>query len=83
MSTQAGGGRIDLAKIREANEQQRENARAGSHTITTRAKIRLVENQLKEARVGEYTIRCDEARSRKGGGVAPTPLHYFVSAIGF
>ena len=83
MSTQAGGGRIDLAKIREANEHQRENARAGGNIITTRAKIRLVENQLKEARVGDYTIRCDEARSRKGGGEAPSPLQYFVSAIGF
>jgi hypothetical protein len=48
-----------------------------------RAVIRLIENQLKEARVGEYTIQCDEAKSRKGGGKAPSPLQYFVAATGF
>jgi uncharacterized OsmC-like protein len=51
--------------------------------LVTRAQIRLVEDQLKEARVGEYTIRCDEAKSRRGGGTAPSPLQYFVAAIGF
>jgi uncharacterized OsmC-like protein len=45
--------------------------------------IRLIEDQLKEARVGEYTLLCDEARSRKGGGKAPSPLQYFVAAVGF
>jgi hypothetical protein len=45
--------------------------------------IRLVENQLKEARIGEYIIQCDEAKSRKGGGKAPSPLQYFVAATGF
>ena len=86
MSTQASPGRIDLAKFRKANEAQRENVRAAGpegHTIVTRAKIRLLEGQLKEAQVGDYTILCDEARSRKGGGKAPAPLQYFVAAVGF
>jgi uncharacterized OsmC-like protein len=48
-----------------------------------RARIRLIEDQLKEARVGEYTIVCDEAKARRGGGKAPSPLQYFVAAIGF
>ncbi len=51
--------------------------------ITQRARIRLIENQLKEARVGEYTILCDEARERRGGGLAPSPLQYLVAAVGF
>ncbi len=78
-------GKIDLAKFREANKDQRERAKRGpgGHTIQTRAVIRLIENQLKEARVGDYTLRCDEAKSRKGGGEGPSPLAYFVAATGF
>ncbi len=79
------GGKIDLVKFREANNEQRKRARSGKegHTIQTRALIRLVEDQLKEARLGEYTILCDEAKSRRGGGKAPSPLQYFVAAVGF
>ena len=78
-------GKIDLAKFRQANREQRALAKSGpeGHTIRQRAVIRLVEDQLKEARVGEYTILCDEAKSRKGGGKAPSPLQYFVAAVGF
>ncbi len=77
-------GRIDLAKFRETMREQREQARRpDGHTLTTRATIRLVEDQLKEAQIGEYTILCDEAKARRGGGVAPSPLQYFVAAIGF
>ncbi len=78
-------GKVDLAKFREANREQRERAKEGpeGHTIRQRAVIRLIEDQLKEARVGDYTILCDEARSRKGGGKGPSPLQYFVAAVGF
>lgn len=78
-------GKIDLAKFRETAKEQREQARTGplGHTIQSRAVIRLVEDQLKEARVGEYTILCDEARARRGGGKAPGPLSYFIASIGF
>lgn len=78
-------GKIDLAKFRETAREQREQAKTGpaAHTIQSRAVIRLIEDQLKEARVGEYTILCDEAKSRRGGGKAPGPLSYFVAAVGF
>ena len=78
-------GRIDRAAFREVHRLQQERARKGpeGYTNTTRAVIRLIENQLKEARIGEYTIQCDEAKSRKGGGKAPSPLQYFVAAAGF
>lgn len=78
-------GRIDLAKFREAHKEQRERAKAGpeGYTLVQRAVIRLIEDQLKEARVGEYTIVCDEAKARRGGGKAPSPLQYFVAAVGF
>ena len=78
-------GKIDMETFRQVHSQQREQAKKGpeGHTLVARAVIRLVEDQLKEARVGEYTIQCDEAKSRKGGGKAPSPLHYFVAAVGF
>lgn len=78
-------GKIDLENFRQVHSEQQEQAKKGpeGHTLIARAVIRLVEDQLKEARVGEYTIRCDEAKSRRGGGKAPSPLHYFVAAVGF
>ncbi len=78
-------GKVDLAKFREVTEEQRRQAKKGpeGHIIRQRAVIRLVEDQLKEARVGEYTLLCDEAKSRRGGGKAPSPLQYFVAAVGF
>lgn len=84
MATQQQG-RIDLARFRESMKEQQQRARQGpeAHTLVSRARIRLIENQLKEARVGEWTILCDEAKSRRGGGQAPGPLSYFVAAAGF
>ena len=78
-------GKIDSAKFREVMKEQQEAARKSpeGYTLVQRAKIRLIEDQLKEARVGEYTILCDEAKARRGGGKAPSPLQYFVAAIGF
>ena len=78
-------GRIDLAKFRAHFQDQDNKAlQSPSRTeIVTRAKIRLIENQLKEARVGEHTILCDESTANKGGGKAPSPLQYFIAAVGF
>jgi hypothetical protein len=78
-------GKIDRATFRQVHQEQRERAKQGpaGYTTTTRAVIRLIEGQLKEARIGEYTIQCDEAKSRKGGGKSPLPLQYFVAATGF
>ena len=78
-------GRVDTAKFKEYQDETRGQMSAGlaDHTIVTRATIRLIEDQLKEARIGEYTIQCDEATSRRGGGKAPSPLQYFVAAVGF
>ena len=86
MAQERTGGRIDLATFREKMRESRERNQADPERlrpIVSRAKIRLVEDQLKEARVGDYTLLCDEARSRRGGGRAPGPLSYFIAAIGF
>ena len=48
------------------------------------AKIRLLNDHLKEARVSEgYTILCDEPEVRGGTGKGPAPLQYFVASVGF
>ena len=84
MTQERPGGRIDLAKFREAMRASQERGRADpASRIVSRAKITLIEDQLKEARVGDYTLICDEARSRRGGGAGPGPLSYFIAAIGF
>ena len=84
MTEKRPGGRIDLAKFREVMRSSQERGRANpGRRIVSRAKITLIEDQLKEARVGDYTLICDEARSRKGAGTGPGPLSYFIAAIGF
>ena len=84
MTQERTEGRIDLAKFREVMRESQERARSNPESrIVSRAKITLIEDQLKEARVGDYTLVCDEARSRRGGGQGPGPLSYFIAAIGF
>jgi hypothetical protein len=77
--------RINLPVFRETMQEQQEAARSGptGSKLVTRAKIRPMEDQLKETTVGEYTIFCDAAKTRRGGGRAPSPLQYFVAAVGF
>ncbi len=75
---------IDSASFREAMTERQDCAKTspeGQHLVQ-RAKIRLLENQLKEATVGEFTILCDEAATRRGDDKAPSPLQHFVAAIG-
>lgn len=74
---------IDRERIRRLHEERKaefalhpERAR-----IVSRAKVRIVRDMLKEAQLGQFTIRSDE-HAPFGGGTAPTPLQYFVAAIG-
>lgn len=50
--------------------------------IFQRARIRIVNNYRKEARIGPFTILSDE-HAPVGEGSAPSPLQYFTAAIGF
>lgn len=76
---------IDTDKFMRVQNETRAAARSDPERakITARAQLRLVRDQLKEARVLNHTLLCDEAVERGGGGSAPTPLHYFVAATGF
>jgi len=78
-------GLIDTARFKKVQDERRELVARDSEAarLIQRAKITLIGDQLKEARVGAYTLRCDEAVERGGGGEAPSPLQYFVAAAGF
>jgi hypothetical protein len=78
-------GLIDTGKFKQVQEGLREAASTdpGAGRITSRARVRLIGDQLKEAQTGGFTLRCDEAQERRGTGTAPSPLQYFVVAIGF
>jgi hypothetical protein len=78
-------GLIDTAKFKVIQDRSKVNALAASEggRIVSRARVRLIRDQLKEAQSGGFTLQCDEAQERRGTGVAPSPLQYFVAAIGF
>jgi hypothetical protein len=76
---------IDTAKFKRVQDEIRGTRRddPDQHRIVARASLRLVRDQLKEARILNHRLLCDEAVERGGGGTAPTPLHYFAAATGF
>jgi hypothetical protein len=78
-------GLIDTSKFKEFQDERKERTikDPSLRQMVTRAKVRLIKDQLKEARVGEFTMTSDEATTRGGGGTAPGPLTYFCAAIGF
>lgn len=76
---------IDVEELRRRHEARRlEIARDPSQRLhVQRAKVRVLHNYLKEARVGSWTFLSDESTEIGGGGTAPNPLAYFVAAVGF
>jgi hypothetical protein len=78
-------GLIDTQKFKRIQDDRRASALADPDggRMVSRAKIRLIGDQLKEAQTGGFTLQCDEAQERRGTGKAPSPLQYFVAAIGF
>lgn len=76
---------LDLEELRRRHEERRQEiARDPSkRLLVQRARVRIVGNYLKEARVGPWTFRSDEGADLGGGSTAPNPLAYFVAAVGF
>lgn len=74
---------VDAARMRNEHEERARELAAHPERarITKRAVVRVVRDYLKEARVGQFTFQSDE-HAPAGGGAAPTPLDYFVAAIG-
>src|SRR5207249_9757623 len=65
-----------IRKLGEATEP-------GQTLGTSRADVRLIGQQYQEAKVGKFTLGCDEPMPVGGTDKAPTPLEFFMSAIGF
>ena len=76
---------IDRAKFKAVHEgtKQRVASNVLSPALVVRASVRLVENQHKEAQLGEHVVTCDEAVERGGTGKGPSPLEYLVASVGF
>ena len=75
---------IDYERHRRQHEERRAEfiAHPERAKIVARAKVRLLQDYLKEAQLGKFALRSDE-HEPVGGGTAPTPLQYFVAAVGF
>jgi hypothetical protein len=75
---------VDRERLRRqhAERQAALRTRPEDARITTRAKVRIVKDYLKEAQLGKFTIRSDE-HPPAGTGQAPTPLQIFVAGVGF
>jgi putative redox protein len=50
---------------------------------TTKADVRLVGQQYQEAKVGKFTVSCDEPIAVGGTDRAATPLEFFLASVGF
>ena len=49
--------------------------------IVSRAKVRIIQDYRKEAHCASFTFASDE-HAPVGEGTAPSPLQYFVAAVG-
>lgn len=65
-----------IHKLGEATEP-------GQTLGTTRADVKLIAQQYQEAKVGKFTLACDEPLPLGGTDKAPTPLEFFMASIGF
>ena len=86
MSTQPSKGRLDLDRLREWHRGGQAAARAAgpkTPVFTSRVKVKLLENQLKEGRLGKYTVLSDETVDRGGSDKGPPPLQYFLAGAAF
>lgn len=45
--------------------------------------VRALDGMLKEGRVRQFTVMCDEGTQIGGTDTAPPPLGYFTLGIGF
>ena len=81
-ATGQGPLHIDRARIREAHAARLHEWPKDPKPLTVRADVRVLESHRKTARVGAFTIESDEGPIVGGEGTAPTPLSYFVSAVG-
>jgi len=83
LAAMADGELIDRERNRRefAQRQQEFREHPDRARIFQRARIRIVDNYRKEVRTGPFTFESDE-HVPIGEGSAPSPLQYFVAAVG-
>lgn len=76
---------IDTKRFKAVQDEMRDVARRDPEAvrIVTRARLKLIRDQLKEARVGRHVLHSDEPAERGGSGLHPSPLQYFTASVGF
>jgi uncharacterized OsmC-like protein len=75
--------RIDRPRIRAAHEGRLAEWPRERRPLTIRAEVEVLENHRKSARIGAFVVESDEPPVVGGDGTAPTPLSFFISAVGF
>jgi uncharacterized OsmC-like protein len=78
-------GTIALGKFRTLYEEepQRSGVDHGRDLVQQRAIIRLNEDPVRVAEQEDYTVYCNDDHFKQQAGRGPSPLQYFVAAIGF
>ena len=78
-------GTIALGKFRILYEEepQRSGVDHGRDLVQQRSIIRLNENPVRVAAQEDYTVYCNDDHFKQQAGRGPSPLQYFVAAIGF
>jgi hypothetical protein len=80
----AGHGRVDLAQMQAAYEQERavlaRSTPAGRRRVI-RAQASVDRNTHMVGRVGRFRLESDEPAERGGTGLAPTPLQYLLFGV--
>jgi hypothetical protein len=78
-------GTIALGKFRiiYQEERQRSAVDGDGYFLQQRAIIRLNEDLVRIANQEDYTVYCDDDHFKQQAGRRPSPLQYFIAAIGF
>lgn len=74
-------GDVEVAMSEQATETRPQGG-AGPGPLLE-VEVRSIDHQLKEGRVRQFTVMCDESERIGGTDSAPPPLGYFTLAIGF
>ena len=84
LAAMADGELIDRERNRRqfAERQAEFREHPDRARLFQRARVRILDNYRKEARIGPFTIQSDE-HAPVGEGTAPSPLQYFTAAVGF
>ena len=79
-------GKVNLDKQMHEIERLRAEMRtlpADQPNVTTRAVAKIVQDVHLEGRMGKFVVHSDEAASRGGTDLGPSPLQYLMVGVAF